>query len=900
MARIHFDRTAHSLRRLTVVMAACVLVGCSGVSQNPFRFPYLLPAGDIIRTHAKPPIAGPDANFDPKAVELTLEHSGTNVNQVRSQHVLLASVCDAEGNGLRNRRVEWHVSGVGHLVEVDETGLFPGRGYLVDDKYAVSYTNYKEKTITRGNDNPADDVVVRPGQTWAVITSDQEGETHVTAYAPGVHDWSKHKKFVIKHWVDADAILPPSATNPVGVPHDLVTQVVRHSDKTAASGYRVRYQILDGPPAVLTAPGAQPSAILEVPVDQEGRGIVRLQQATPASGVNRIKIDVVRPATSPTSRQVLVASGEMQKHWVAPNLTIEKLGPELAAVGDQITYTIRVANTGQVPTSRVTIRDTLPPSLQLIGTNPITAPQGSTLVWQTDPIQPGSATQVQIVARATAPGVVTNVAEALAENMPPRNASKTTRVVAGRLVVTKTGPTDANVGDPVNFRVTIKNVGDGPAVNIGVTDSFDPGFATASGAPLVLPLIPRLDPGQETYLDIRLVARTAGRLCNVVVAKAENLPDAARAQACVVVEQPKMEIVKEFVGGQPLRVFVGGKVAFQITVRNTGKIAARDVVVRDNLPPELRILDVLEGSNGEVSAAGNTVQFPVGHLEPGGQKTVGFRAIAVAPGRSCNSASVVFGPYVVQSEEKCLDIFGVDAFNVEVLPNKNPVLVTESPSFIIKVLNPGQNPLRIQALECHLPRNLRFEAGVAPNGQPLVEFGPQGEWMVVGYRGDIVIPAGRSVIFEARAKAEAAGISKVRVVVVAPSIGADRPYVQEQSITVYNPDDAVRIERFPPNAQSRPAPNSVPSLGPINGPPTTTPVSSQRFEPATVKESAPAKPLPSFSLRLDAPPAKSSASSDEGAKGKAPEPLPASPAPPKASTVIAPPPPLEFPDLPKK
>ena len=39
---------------------------------------------------------------------------------------------------------------------------------------------------------------------------------------------------------------------------------------------------------------------------------------------------------------------------------------------------LRVANTGQVPTSRVTIRDTLPPSLQIIGTNPITPPVGST------------------------------------------------------------------------------------------------------------------------------------------------------------------------------------------------------------------------------------------------------------------------------------------------------------------------------------------------------------------------------------------------------------------------------------------------------------------------------------------------------------------------------------------
>src|SRR5262249_51674852 len=123
MARSLFLR----LRAIAATVMMWSLMGCTGVSQNPFHFPYLFPAGDIARTHAKPPFAGPDANFDPKAAELSLEHSGSNVNQVRTQHVLVASVCDAEGNGLRNRRVEWHVSGVGHLVEVDETGVFPGR-----------------------------------------------------------------------------------------------------------------------------------------------------------------------------------------------------------------------------------------------------------------------------------------------------------------------------------------------------------------------------------------------------------------------------------------------------------------------------------------------------------------------------------------------------------------------------------------------------------------------------------------------------------------------------------------------------------------------------------------------------------------------------------------------------
>ncbi len=74
--------------------------------------------------------------------------------------------------------------GVGHFVEVDESGVFHGRGYMVDNKYAVTYTNYFQHVITRGNQDAKDDVTVNPGQTFAVVTSQEEGDTYVTAYRP--------------------------------------------------------------------------------------------------------------------------------------------------------------------------------------------------------------------------------------------------------------------------------------------------------------------------------------------------------------------------------------------------------------------------------------------------------------------------------------------------------------------------------------------------------------------------------------------------------------------------------------------------------------------------------------------------------------------------------------------
>src|SRR5262249_25931984 len=176
---------------ILVAVACCLLFqcGCFGVSQNPSYFPYLLPFGDIIQTHAKPPGPGYYANFDPNSIRLEVrpmkDASGNDVtNQVRTQHVLIATVYDEKGQPRRNRRVEWMVEGVGSLMEVDESGLLPGRGYKTSNKHGVSYTNWCEHRLTRGDKANDNDIMVRPGQSWAIISSPVEGDTYVTVYAP--------------------------------------------------------------------------------------------------------------------------------------------------------------------------------------------------------------------------------------------------------------------------------------------------------------------------------------------------------------------------------------------------------------------------------------------------------------------------------------------------------------------------------------------------------------------------------------------------------------------------------------------------------------------------------------------------------------------------------------------
>ena len=235
-------------QRLLTALALFVLPGCLGGTQNPSVFPYWLPSGAIIRTHAKPPGRGNFANFDPEAVRIEVRPL-VSTNPVRTQHLVIATILDEKGQPRRKRRVEWMLEGAGNIVEVDESGYLAGRGYKVDNKYAVSYTDYLEHTITRGNDNPDDDFTIAPGQSWCIITSAVEGDTQLTVYAPEIFDHDKRTAVVTTHWVDAQWQFPAPATVRAGSQHTLTTNLYRHSDHAPLPNYRIRYTLLDGGPA---------------------------------------------------------------------------------------------------------------------------------------------------------------------------------------------------------------------------------------------------------------------------------------------------------------------------------------------------------------------------------------------------------------------------------------------------------------------------------------------------------------------------------------------------------------------------------------------------------------------------------------------------------------------------
>jgi uncharacterized repeat protein (TIGR01451 family) len=685
------------------------VVGCghAGLSQNPSYFPYWKPTGDIVRTHAKPPGFGYFADFDPKAFRIEVRPKTVSTS-VGGHQVLIATVYDKDGQPRRGRRVEWMLEGKGHIVEVDESGYAPGRGYKVDNRYAVSYTEYFSHTITRGNNDPTDDFMIRPGQSWCVISSPVEGDTQVTAYAPEIFNWDRNQVTVQVFWLDVDWVFPPPSQARGGTQHQLTTQIVRRSDRVPLANYKVRYTVQDGPPAIFL-PNQQRSG--EAVSDSNGNATVTITQPQPTTGRNRIGIEIIRPPDTygPTGPGIIIGRGETFVDWTAANISLAKTGPASAAVGQVFTYTITVANPSTVPTEPLTVRDPVPEGLTFVSSQPNATVDGRTLVWTLPPLQPGQSNVIQASFRADRPGTVTNVASVTSQEGLRADNQVVTQISQAGLAMTMTGPATATVNQPIPFQITVTNTGTGPANNVVIRDEFDKGLVHESGdQPLELGAF-NLGPGESRTATLNLVATQEGTFTNRAQATADG---GLRAQAshAVQVMQPRLKVSQT----GPVAKYVRGKVVWQIVVQNGGPTELRNVVVRDLIPAEVQFLEASNGGQPQ----GAEIVWNLGNLAPQEERrlTLSARADKVTA-RAVNIVQANADPNMQERSEQPVEIRGAPGIELQMTDTKDPIMEGEETSYEVRVTNTGTLVADGIRLTFYVPPELRVKSAVGPGNE---------------------------------------------------------------------------------------------------------------------------------------------------------------------------------------
>ena len=755
-------------RAAAVMVIACALWagGCA-----EWRGPRIDPTGERLFTTSDPlgdplkPVPGAPRPWD--TVELILVPRST-IAPIGSEVVLLAGVAGPDGYLRTNERIEWSIApgSVGEFVDFDTGsfwdiffGTWP-RPHKPGGTFVVGSTSRRSLRLTRGTPTPNDDVTVLRGQTWVSLTSPVEGTSYVTAYSPDVFSWERRKQTAVVHWVDAQWRLPPPAINPAGSRHAFTTMVMRQSDQSPCVGWRVQYSIADGPPAGFAPSGA---ATVEVETNAQGQATAEIAQQQPASGTNRIAIQIIRPAKvgDPAGTRLVVGSGFTSATWTAPGLAVRKTGPAAAAVGATLLYRIEVSNSGDMPSEGVTLTDEVPDETSYLSSNPPGQLTGRRVQWQIGRLGPAERRTIEVQLRAERQGNITTCAEATAANglrardcattsislaVPPGVAPGGSCVgpttAAAPLEVRITGPDRAYVGDVIRFQIQITNRGATTATGIVVKDRFDPGLAHETlRSPIKKSLNEDLPPGQSREVFVEFRAVLPGRQCQTVEVTGNN-GSVARAEHCVTVMErsgglppavpstpaappstppgttapptsPGTQPAPKTTGQVTLRVTgppsasVGQEVDFFVEFANDGAVPLTTLKVLADFDAALEPKGASEAVAGY---EGDAVYWTLASLSPGQKKTIQVRCACMKEAvKACLRVKVTAAEAGPAQQETCVTIRAPAAvapptgLSMTVSALHEPVAVGKELTYVVQVTNGGKTDESQVELKVLLP-----------------------------------------------------------------------------------------------------------------------------------------------------------------------------------------------------
>jgi len=393
----------------------------------------------------------------------------------------------------------------------------------------------------------------------------------------------------------------------------------------------------------------------------------------------------------PSAASAQTSSGAVVT-WVAPDQVL---------VGREFTYKLIVTNvTGQI-LADVEVFEKAPEGFSLKGTDPAAAVAGDTLSWKIGQLEPGQSRTITVTGSATGLGVMRPCAYATCR-LP--QACAAIRAVQPKLELAKTGPAEVLICEPITYTVVVRNVGDGPATDVRVSDPLPEGLVPEDGRAVQSFNAGTLQPGEAKQASYRVKASRRGAFVNTVQAtSAEGATAQAKHQ--VAVREPVLQLVKT----APAMRYLGRTVEYSVEVRNVGDGPARNLVVTDTLPDGLTLTSASEGA----APSRNQVTWSLGTLDAGASRTVSMVCRADRIGTVKNTVSAT-AQCTSATAEATTAIEGIPAILLEVVDVEDPIEVGKNETYRIEVTNQGTAVGTNIRVTCTLPAEQDYVTSTGP------------------------------------------------------------------------------------------------------------------------------------------------------------------------------------------
>ena len=374
--------------------------------------------------------------------------------------------------------------------------------------------------------------------------------------------------------------------------------------------------------------------------------------AAQASGdrTNTATITSVNEFDPDTANNTTNVGSNVQNSDLSIAKSVSDLTPN---VGDEITFTISVTNSGPDAASGVEVSDLLPTGFTFVSATPSRGTYDNTTgLWTVGSINNAGVATLEVKATTLSTGVFVNTATISdADQNDPDATNNSVSVTVDPMIsdlnITKAIDNANPVpGNDVIFTVNLTNQGPDAATGITITDQLPSGFTLVSAVSSQgtydtstgLWTITSLANSATATLTMRATALSSGDFTNTAtitsVDQFDNDNTDNTASASATLQSSDINITKVVDNAS---ANVGETVTFTVTVTNQGTDKATGLSILDKLPSGYNLISANPSAGSYVSATGI---WTIGQLTNGSTATLTMSASVLSDGTYTNTATV--------------------------------------------------------------------------------------------------------------------------------------------------------------------------------------------------------------------------------------------------------------------
>ncbi|HEY4259470.1 MAG TPA: hypothetical protein VGM98_04900, partial [Schlesneria sp.] len=379
-----------------------------------------------------------------------------------------------------------------------------------------------------------------------------------------------------------------------------------------------------------------------------------------------------------------------------PRLTIEKVAPQQATLGEMMIYSIIIKNVGNVDAQHVVVEDRIPKGTEMNGSAPRAEIFDKKLIWKIGTLKPNEEKKISIRVIPQQEGPIGSVArvsfatEAAAEIV----------VTAPQLSFNVKAPKQARIGESIELTFLLKNTGTAAATNVSVRDLVPAGLKHEAATDIECP-IGKLAPNETREIVLTVVAVKPGRAVNRAVLTGDGGISQELESAIEVIGE-QLVLTRS---GQT-KIYVDRPTVFTNNIKNEGNAEVKQVRVSEIVPAGMEFVEASDG--GRFDPIQKAIFWDVGALPPGAETVVSSKLVARTPGtqQAKVSASGPAGSTAAVKSE--VDVVGRPELQIETVGRTGVVVVGDRLTSKIQLKNHGSAIAKNVRLSIEIPPELKM------------------------------------------------------------------------------------------------------------------------------------------------------------------------------------------------